>query len=248
MKKRLTLLIISLAVISLCVALFTIFFDEAVLVRKGTLFRQPVSDKAVALTFDDGPSPEWTGLILDELKKAGITATFFMLGKQAERFPGLVRRVRDEGHEIGNHSYSHSNLLFRDRRFLETEIRVTETIIRSVCGLTTRYFRPPKAWLSRSGKKTIEGMDYRVILWTLSSKDWAFFDSESIVRRILQNIRPGSILLFHDGGGVFAQEGGNRSATVKAIPLLAENLKADGYRFVTLHELINLHEHDRNNP
>ena len=233
-----------LFITGLCAAAFTLFFDQSILVRKGTLWRAETTDKVVALTFDDGPSPEWTGPILDELKKAGIKATFFMLGRQAERFPSLVRRVMEEGHEIGNHSCSHRNLLFRNRSFLETEIRGAETSIHSACGVTTRYFRPPKAWLSGGGKKIIEELGYRVILWTLSSKDWAFFDEASIVRRILRNIRPGAILLFHDGGGVFVHEGGNRSVTVKSIPLLAENLKSDGYRFVTIHELITLHEHD----
>jgi peptidoglycan-N-acetylglucosamine deacetylase len=223
-------------------AAFTLFFDQSVLVRKGAFWQAETTEKVVALTFDDGPS-EWTSMILDELKKADIRATFFVLGNQTERFPVLVRRVRDEGHEIGNHSSSHRNLFFRNRSFLETEIRGAERSIRNACGVTTRIFRPPKAWLSGGGKKIIGEMGYRIILWTISSKDWAFKDESRIVRRILKNIRPGAILLFHDGGGVFGYEGGNRSATVKSIPLLAEALKLDGYRFVTIHELIKLNEH-----
>ena len=124
------------------------------------------------------------------------------------------------------------------------EIKGTETIIRNVCGITTRYFRPPKAWLLSREKKMIEEMGYRVILWTLSSKDWAFFCAEQIVRRKMRKIRPGAILLFHDGGGVFTSEGGKRRETVATILLLVENLKSAGYRFVTIQELISLHEHN----
>jgi peptidoglycan-N-acetylglucosamine deacetylase len=223
---------------------FTLFFDQSILVRKDTFWRAETSEKVVALTFDDGPSDIWTGIILDELKKNGIKATFFILGKQAEQFPDLVRRVMEEGHEIGNHSYTHHTFAFQNRNFIETEIKWTEASINGASGITTRYFRPPKGWLFGREKEIIRGLGYRVILWSLSSKDWAFFRAGHIVKRIMRNIRPGAILLFHDGGGVIGSEGGKRTETIKAIPLLVENLKSVGYRFVTIQELINLSEHD----
>ena len=106
-KKIIVLLAVISVIAALFVALFTIFFDQAVLVRKGTIYRVPGPEKVVALTFDDGPSPDWTPKILDELKKADVKATFFMLGKNVERYPDIAKRVVAEGHEVENHTYGH---------------------------------------------------------------------------------------------------------------------------------------------
>jgi len=217
---------------------FCIFFDEAVLVRKGTLYRLGGKEKLVALTFDDGPSPVWTPKILDELKKAGIKATFFMLGEHVAEYPEIARQVAQEGHEIGNHSYDHHVLFYYKLEELEKEIKTAERIIQKVTGQTTIYFRPPKAWLTAEEKKRIGELGYKVILWSLNSKDWVNFDDKYIVRYIVRNIRPGDIILFHDSGGVFSIKGGDRHETVKAISLLAEKLAKKGYRFVTLTELL----------
>ncbi len=242
MKKKpeiVIFLIVSVMVIILGIAIFTIFFDEAVIVRKGTFYREPVSDKVVALTFDDGPSPVWTPKILDELKKAGVKATFFMLGDHVEKYPEIAKRVAQEGHEIGNHTYDHHVLFYYKTQELEKEIKDTEKIIKNVTGQTTRYFRPPKAWLTDEEKKKIKEMGYKVILWSLNSKDWVTFDDKYIVKYILRNIRSGDIILFHDSGGVFSTEGGRRKETVKTIPRLVEKLKERGYKFVTVTELLN---------
>ena len=221
------------------VALFCIFFDEAWLVRKNTIFRVDTHDKVVALTFDDGPSPVWTPKILDELKKANIKATFFMLGEHVAKYPEIARRVAQEGHEIGNHTYDHHVLLYYKLDKLTKEIKDTERIIQKTTGQTTRYFRPPKAWLTNEEKKKIESLGYKVVLWSLNSKDWVTFDDKYIVRYIVRNIRSGDIILFHDSGGVFGTEGGNRHETVITIPGLVKKLTEKGYKFVTISELLN---------
>ena len=221
------------------VALFCIFFDEAWLVRKNTIFRVDTHDKVVALTFDDGPSPVWTPKILDELKKANIKATFFMLGEHVAKYPEIARRVAQEGHEIGNHTYDHHVLLYYKLDELTKEIKDTERIIQKTTGQTTRYFRPPKAWLTNEEKKKIESLGYKVVLWSLNSKDWVTFDDKYIVRYIVRNIRAGDIILFHDSGGVFGTEGGNRHETVITIPRLVKKLTEKGYKFVTISELLN---------
>lgn len=216
----------------------TVFFDQAVLVRKGTIYRGTGSRKMVALTFDDGPSPVWTPLILDELKKAGVKATFFMIGRHVERYPDIARRVAAEGHEIGNHSYSHAMMLWRPADQLEDEISRAERSIVAAAGEKPKYFRPPKAWLSKNEKEKIRDMGYSVVLWDLSSKDWVTFDDRFIIKYILDRVRPGDIILFHDSGGVFSAEGGDRSETVKTIPRLVEQLKAQGYECVTISQLL----------
>ena len=238
-RRVMIILIISALVLVLGTAVFTIFFDEAVMVRKGAIYHINAVNKVVALTFDDGPSPVWTPKILDELKKAHIKATFFMLGEHAEKYPWIARRVAGEGHDIGNHTYDHHVLLYYTRDELFKEINKTERIIEKTTAIKTEYFRPPKAWLTAEEKKEIKEMGYKIILWSLNSKDWVTFDDKYMVKYIVKNIRPGDIILFHDSGGVFTVEGGDRHETVKTIPRLVEKLREKGFKFVTISELLN---------
>lgn len=240
MKKKSRVILISgiLLLAAAAVAAFCLFFDEAVIVRKGSIYRVDSEAKLVALTFDDGPSPEWTPRILDELRQAGVKATFFMLGEHVEKYPEVARRVAQEGHEIGNHTYDHHVLLYYTPEELINEINRCERLIREVTGVTTRYFRPPKAWFTPREKAIIDRMGYKIILWSLNSKDWVSFHDKQITSYIVRNIRPGDILLFHDSGGAFTTEGGKRKQTVKTIPRLVKKLQERGYRFVTITELL----------
>ena len=223
---------------------FCVFFDQAVLTRKGTVYRVDTEHKKVALTFDDGPSPAWTPQILDELKRANVQATFFMIGHHVKKYPDVARRVAKEGHEIGNHGYAHSVLFYYTEEELEEEIKYAELIIRETTGQTTKCFRPPKALITRREKEKIKSMGYHVVLWSLNSKDWVTFDDKYIVRYLLRNIKNGDIILFHDSGGVFKTEGGDRSETVSTIPLLIEKLKERNFKCVTVSELLNGQNYD----
>ncbi len=237
-----------IAIALLCVAgaaAFTIFYDQAVLVRRHTFYKADVRQKAVALTFDDGPSAEWTPQILDELKKADVKATFFMLGTHVEKYPLIAKRVAAEGHEIGNHTYDHHVLLYYTETELIDEIKRAEAVIRQVTGQVTTLFRPPKAWVTNNEKKEISDLGYKVVLWTLNSKDWVMFDDKYMVKYLVRHIQPGDIILFHDSGGVFTTEGGNRHETVKTIGRLVEKLKEKGYRCVTVGELLSLEKKER---
>lgn len=240
MKKIIISLIVVLLILGLGFALFTIFYDQAVIVRRGTIYHAGVEGKAIALTFDDGPSPVWTPQVLDALKKAGVRATFFMIGEYVEKYPEIAKRVIREGHEIGNHSYDHHVLVYYTMDELEREILAAQGAIKRVTGIKTTYFRPPKAWLTAAEKKKIKEMGYKIILWTLNSKDWVTFDDKYIIRYLMRRIRPGDIILFHDGGGVFSTQGGNRTETVNTIPRLVEKLKDRGYRCVTVSELLKM--------
>jgi peptidoglycan/xylan/chitin deacetylase (PgdA/CDA1 family) len=238
MRYLITTAVILFLILGVLAGVFTVFFDQAVLVRKGTVYRVPVSEKLVALTFDDGPSPVWTMRILDELKKADVKATFFMLGKHVAEYPLAAQRVAGEGHEIENHGYSHRVLLYYKAKELEDDIRQAEETIKEVTGKTTKYFRPPKAWITGEEKNKLQEMGYQVVLWSLNSKDWVTFHDKHIRRYILHHIRPGDIILFHDSGGVFTTEGGSRRQTVRTIFRLVEQLKEKGYKFVTVDELL----------
>ncbi|MDD5595282.1 MAG: polysaccharide deacetylase family protein [Candidatus Omnitrophica bacterium] len=237
-KSFIISLTIVVFIILLAVVSFTIFFDQAVLVRRGTVYRVPESQKLVAITFDDGPSPVWTPKILDALQRAGVKATFFMIGEHVLKYPEIAKRVVKEGHEIGNHSFDHHVLLYYTMEELEQEVNSGEDAIRKVTGVTTHYFRPPKAWLTAAEKKKLKEMGYEVILWSLNSKDWVTFDDKYIIRYLVRHVRPGDIILFHDSGGVFNTEGGSRHETVLTIPKLVEKLQDRGYKFVTISQLL----------
>jgi len=241
-KRIISFLLLAAFLIALGIALFTVFFDQAVIVRKGTIYCVPSCEKIAALTFDDGPSPDWTPKILDALKEENIKATFFMLGKHVEEYPEVARRVAAEGHEIGNHTYDHHVLVYYKPEELDKEIKEAQEAIYKATGMITKYFRPPKAWLTSNEKKQIRSMGYETILWSLNSKDWVTFHDKQITSYILRHIRPGDIILFHDSGGVFRPEGGSRRQTVKTISRLAGKLREKGYRFVTISELLSLRE------
>jgi len=161
-----------------------------------------------------------------------------MIGEHVKKYPEIARRVAEEGHEIGNHTYDHHTLLYYKMYELDKEIKDAEKIIKDVTGKTTIYFRPPKALLTAREKKRIKELGYKIILWTLNSKDWVTFDDKYMIRFIMKYIRPGDIVLFHDSGGVFSTEGGDRHETVKTIVPLVKRLERMGYRFVTISELL----------
>lgn len=238
LRKTLRTIVLLFVVIGLAVAALVVFFDEAILVRKGTVYRVANGEKLVALTFDDGPSPVWTPQILDELKKADVKATFFMTGQHAEKYPAVAKAVAVAGHEIGNHSYDHHVLLYYTPQELEKEIKDAQQAIKEATGRTTTLFRPPKAWITGSEKTQIRELGYHVVLWSLNSKDWVTFDDEIVVSYLTHAIAPGDIILFHDSGGVFSTEGGDRHETVKTIPDLVAKLRTQGYQFVTVSELL----------
>jgi len=131
------LLLIGLVVACAGVA-FCVFFDQALLTRRETIYRVPTKRKIVALTFDDGPSPVWTPLILKELKKAGAKATFFMTGRHVDKYPEVARDVASAGHEIENHGYAHNVVIYYREEELEEEIKYTEYLIKNVTGKTTK--------------------------------------------------------------------------------------------------------------
>ncbi len=192
----------------------------------------------VAITFDDGPDPEWTPKILDILKANNVKAAFFLVGVNAEHYPGLVRRIVAEGHEIGNHTYYHPNLALCWPEHIRVELNATQLLIETITGRATTLFRPPYAAdtspsrLSELAPLLIaQDLGYLVVLENIDPQDWARPGADLIVQRVKQQRRDGSIILLHDAGG-------DRSQTVEALPRILDYLHTRGDTVVSLSTLM----------
>jgi peptidoglycan-N-acetylglucosamine deacetylase len=199
----------------------------------------------VALTFDDGPDPDWTPRILDILKEEQVKATFFIIGQNGQADPGLARRIVHEGHDIGNHSFTHPALDEIHPRVAKMELNSTRLLIESLTGRTTRLFRPPYFGDEPTTPDGIElawnakELGYITVGSRINPQDWALPGAEAIVERTIEgvtnpdpNLR-GQVVLLHDGGG-------DRSQTVEALPKLIHDLRSRGYHFSTISELAGL--------
>jgi peptidoglycan/xylan/chitin deacetylase (PgdA/CDA1 family)/uncharacterized membrane protein YbhN (UPF0104 family) len=195
------------------------------------------NDRVLALTFDDGPSPEWTPPVLDALRDGGARATFFVLGRHVEAHPELVRRISDEGHEIASHGYDHALLTFASRADVERQLDRTEQSLANALGETpkARLFRAPHGFRNPSVSRVTSRRGYEVVGWTKGVWDTAKPGVEAIVRRTIGGFRPGGILLLHDADGSGA--GDDRSQTAEAVPEIVERAHAAGYELVTVSEL-----------
>ncbi|MBA2586413.1 MAG: polysaccharide deacetylase family protein, partial [Chthoniobacterales bacterium] len=204
-----------------------------------TLYHQGAGDEhQVAITFDDGPDPEWTPQILDILKTHNAKAAFFLVGANAEKYPALVRRIVNEGHEIGNHTYYHPNLALCWPEHIRLELNATQLLLETITGRATTLFRPPYAAdtsPSRISELTplniAQDLGYLVVLENIDPQDWAKPGADIIVQRVKQQRRDGSIILLHDAGG-------DRAQTVEALPRILDYLYARGDSVVPLSTLL----------
>ena len=188
--------------------------------------------KVVALTFDDGPNPAATPLILDTLAEKGVRATFFVLGSHAERWPELVRRISSEGHQLGNHGYFHRKLQFKSPFYVRRDIRLGIRAIRRAGAPAPRYFRAPHGFRSPWTTPIASSYGERTVGWSLGVWDSDRPGVDEIVRRTLEGVSPGSIVLLHDGDGY--NPDGDRTQTAAALPFIIDRLKDQGYEFATL--------------
>ncbi|WP_213421165.1 polysaccharide deacetylase family protein [Bhargavaea massiliensis] len=184
--------------------------------------------KYIALTFDDGPSATVTPKILRALKEHNAKATFFMLGSQAEYYPGLVREVAGAGHEIGNHSGSHPDLSKADAAKILDEIAGTTKRIKDAAGVDVNHFRPPYGAYNEGVIDYMNETGQSIILWSVDSLDWKHRDPDTIRQTILQQASPGAIVLMHD----------IHPTTADSLPGLLSALEQEGYEFVTVSQLL----------
>ena len=185
----------------------------------------------IALTFDDGPHPKKTPKILDLLSEFGIHATFFMIGQNIEYYPRVAKRIISEGHEIGNHTYSHPRLTKAQKGCLTEEMISCERSMQEILGCGSSIFRPPEGIVDADVRRVASDMGYNVILWSVDTRDWAGTSTEDIVSNVIANVHPGDIILMHDYTG-------NKCHTIDALRLLLPKLSEKGYNFVTVSELI----------
>src|SRR5881394_1942990 len=204
-----------------------------------TLYHQGAGgEHQVAITFDDGPSPQWTPKILDVLKTANAKAAFFLVGVNAEKYPGLVRRIVNEGHEIGNHTYYHPNLALAWPEHVRLELNATQLLLETITGRATTLFRPPYAADTSPSQlselmplQIAQDLSYLVVLENIDPQDWAKPGADIILQRVKQQRRDGSIILLHDAGG-------DRSQTVAALPRILDWLHTRGDTIVPLSTLL----------
>ncbi|NLJ24618.1 MAG: polysaccharide deacetylase family protein [Firmicutes bacterium] len=192
----------------------------------------------IALTFDDGPDPLYTPRILDILKEKEVPATFFLIGRHARQYPDIVRRMAEEGHDIGNHTHSHRNLYGLDEPNTWSEIAQADEIISDIIDSKIYLFRPPRGMYTQATIKFAHELQYTTVLWSISSRDWAEISTGNVARNILRNTKGGDILLFHDSGSIIGTSGGYRYNTVNALPSIIDGLRAQGFHFVTVSQLM----------
>ena len=223
-----TILIISGAIILLAIAAWSATYYAFYAVRSQvlgeTIWCGRGNNNSVALTFDDGPSPE-TEKILDVLKEENISATFFLIGKNVEKYPETVRRIVRENHEIGNHSFSHPIYLFKSGRRTRRELEQTQEVIEKTTGITPKIARPPCGVRSFAYFAAVKKLNLRTIQWSDTGYDWKKISAEQIAQNVLETVQSDSIILLHDGDSA---DKSNRTATVEAVPIILKSLKAKG--------------------
>jgi peptidoglycan/xylan/chitin deacetylase (PgdA/CDA1 family) len=189
--------------------------------EKMTLVRAKTSERVVALTFDDGPNPETTPLVLDILKAHGIQATFFVIGSRAEAHPEIVRRMVDEGHAVGNHSFTHSNKfpMIGSEKMVEN-LDACDKVIKQITGHFPTMFRPPFGVINPPLAKAVEKR-YTVIGWDVRSLDtMKRWSRERVFKRVKRRLKPGSVVLLHD----------DRQGADKLLSMIVNHIERNGWR------------------
>jgi peptidoglycan/xylan/chitin deacetylase (PgdA/CDA1 family) len=199
-----------------------------------TAWRGDINSNAVALTFDDGPSDD-TPAILDLLGEKNLKATFFMIGRSVERHPRVARRVAEEGHEIGNHSYSHPVYLFRSAAETARQLERAQEVIEAATGVRPRFARPPCGVRTRAYFRAARRLGLLTVQWDAAGFDWKRIAATEIAVRVLKETRAGSIILLHDGD---SEGKADRRRTVESLPQIISGLEARGLRVAPLAEVM----------
>ena len=189
---------------------------------------------AVALTFDDGPSPD-TENILDVLAEHGVNATFFMVGREVESFPGIAQRVLAEGHEVGNHSYSHPLYFFQRASATRQQVRRAQDVIAEAIGVRPTLARPPYGVRTPAYFGATRALDLHTVQWDVAGFDWKRITPRQIADNVLRQAQPGSIILLHDGDSTGKQD---RKNTVEALPLIIRGLRDRDLQIAPLSQLL----------
>ena len=202
-----------------------------------TYWEATTAQRVVALTFDDGPNEPFTSGVLDILAREQVKATFFLIGMNARLYPQVASRIAREGHAIGNHSDSHPpGFALEPTQYLRSEVNRAEESIHAVTGVYPRFFRPPQGIRSPWLMRVLEQDSLITVTWDDAPGDWEPYSANHLVQATVARAHPGAIILLHDGLNL--AHPANRSATLAALPRVIEQLRAEGYRFVTIPELL----------
>jgi peptidoglycan/xylan/chitin deacetylase (PgdA/CDA1 family) len=215
----------------------------------GAIIGCQATGKTVALTFDDGPNPDCTPSILEVLAHYRVKATFFMLGRNVAAYPETARDVAQEGHAIGNHTFTHRCLADSSVVGVIRTLSRCRRTVRDVTGVAPRVMRPPFGAQDLRSFLTVRIMGYAVVTWSVSGDDWQGDQASVVAERVLKGVQPGGIILLHDGWEPPAHQPAwqpewallqDRSPTIGALPMIIEPLQDQGYRFVTLPEMMRM--------
>lgn len=223
--KKAILFILIVALIS-GIASFDVCAEEA-----GVYHKCDNGERRIALTFDDGPHPRLTPMILDILCEYNISATFFVIGKNVIDYPDTMKKLADSGCEIANHTFSHKDLVYKGNEEIKDELLRCADAINNGYGITPRLVRPPHGMYDDDLIDVSEKLGYDIILWSIDTKDWAHEKGNDIAKRVLSSVEGGDIILMHDFIG-------RDSHTCEALRIIIPELLERGYKFVTVSELI----------
>ncbi len=196
--------------------------------RLGEVWRVPMRAKEIALTFDDGPYPFYTSLLLHELERSHVVGTFFLVGRSSQEFPELVRDIVADGDEIGNHTFNHYKLTKLSLYQVQQQISSDGAFLAPFIGHPLHLFRPPHGRFDHRVIALAHSMGYETVFWNDSPEDTKDVAPSLIVSRVLAQATPGGIVLLHNG----------QYKTVEALPVIIDRLRARGYRFVTVSQLL----------
>lgn len=243
MKKLLSFLF------PLCFLFFSILYvNETTFADKGRQYYEKsgqivwdikTTEKIVALTFDDGPHKKYTVEVLDILEKYDAKATFFVVGQHAEKNPEVILRMYEDGHELANHTYTHP-IRSSVKKILK-EIELTNDTIFSITGYSPVLFRPVEGQYTDALVNAVTKEGFKLVMWSWhqDTEDWRNPGVRKIVNTVLNGTKQGDVILFHDGGG-------NRAQTVKALEEIVPELQKQGYKFVTISELMEFQNSNKN--
>lgn len=211
----------------ICGLIYTLFLLTPALdaVQETTMMVRETEKPKIAITFDDGPNEKCTSQLLDELKERNVKASFFVIGELVEKFPEIVKRAKEEGHVIGNHTYHHVDITRVSDEKARMEIEQTRKIVKEVTGYDTEYVRPPfGVWQ----KKLEMELDVFPVMWSVDPLDWTTDNTDEIVNRVVTKVKENDIILLHDC----------YDSSVEAALRIIDILQKKGFEFVTVDELI----------
>lgn len=232
-----TILILSVAIVMLAFGAWGAIYYSAYAVRSQilgeTVWCGSGNNNSVALTFDDGPSPD-TLEILDVLRAENVKGTFFLIGESVEKYPEIARKIAADGHKIGNHSFSHPIYLFCSANKVRNELEKTQEVIKKAIGVAPKLARPPCGVRSKAYFEIARKLNLQTIQWSDAGFDWKNISAERIARNVLETAQSDSIILLHDGDSAGKSR---RRATIEAVPIILSGLREKGLRVAPLAEI-----------